>query len=128
MQLIGIGSDGASSMTGHLQGVITWIAKEFLNTKFYWVWCELHQLDLVLKHAYMELYDNKVVEIMKPFIQHLRVQPGLITQIKAKCPWLTTRWLIMGQVCNWFLAKWIDLFEYIELVEQLISSTPPQWW
>ena len=48
--------------------------------------------------------------------------------MKAKCPQLTTRWLIMGQVCNWFLAKRINLFEYIESAEQLISSAPPQWW
>jgi len=71
MQLIGIGSDGASAMIGHLQGVVTRLAKESSNTKFYRVWCGLHQLDLVLKHAYMELWDNEVVVIMKKFIAHL---------------------------------------------------------
>jgi hypothetical protein len=48
--------------------------------------------------------------------------------MKAKCPQLTTRWLVMGQVCNWFLAKRIDLFEHIESAERPISSAPPQWW
>ena len=38
-QLIGIGSDGASVMTGHLQGVVTQLVKESSNTKFYRVWC-----------------------------------------------------------------------------------------
>ena len=35
VQLIGIGSDEARSMTGHLQGVVTRIARESLNTKFH---------------------------------------------------------------------------------------------
>ena len=34
-QLIGIGSDGASAMTGHLQGVVTRLVQESTNTKFY---------------------------------------------------------------------------------------------
>src|SRR5579859_3250805 len=70
-QMIGVGSDGANPMIGHLQGVVTRIAKESANNKFYRVWCGLHQLDLVLKHAYTELWDNEVVDIMKKFIAHL---------------------------------------------------------
>jgi len=76
-QLIGIGSDGANGLTRHLQGVVTRLVKESSNTKFYRVWCGLHQLDLVLKHAYTELWDNEVVEIMKKFIAHLRQHYGL---------------------------------------------------
>ena len=90
-QLIGTGSDGASSMTGHLQGVFTRFVNVSSITKFYRVWCSLHQLDLVLKAAYMELWDNDVVEIMKKFIQHLRQQSGLIAKMQATCPQLTTR-------------------------------------
>ena len=63
--LIGVGSDSANSMTGHLQGVVTRLARECANTKFYRVWCGPHQLDLVLKHAYTELWENEVVDIMK---------------------------------------------------------------
>ena len=70
--MIGISSDGVNAMIGHLQGVVTCIAKESANTKFYRVWCGLHQLDLILKHAYTVLWDNKVVRIMKKFIVHLR--------------------------------------------------------
>jgi hypothetical protein len=71
MQLIGVGSDGASSMTGQFQGVVMRLQKESANTKFYRVWCGLHQLDLVLKHAYTDLWENEVVDIMKKFITHL---------------------------------------------------------
>ena len=128
-QMIGVGSDGANAMIGHLQGVVTRIAKESANTKFYRVWCGLHQLDLVLKHAYTELWDdNEVVGIMKKFIAHLRQQSGLISQMQATCPQLTTRWLAMGNVCKWLLAKRIVLFEYINAAENPVDSAPPDWW
>ena len=65
MQLIRVGSDGASSMTDQFQGVVTCLDNESANAKFYRVWCGLHQLDLVLKHAYKKLWDNEVVGIMK---------------------------------------------------------------
>ena len=47
------------------------IAKESVNNEFYQVWYGLYQLDLVLKHAYIELWDDEVVNIMKKFIIHL---------------------------------------------------------
>jgi hypothetical protein len=126
-QLLGLGSDGASAMTGHLQGVVTRIASQS-NNKIYRVWCGLHQLDLVLKHAYTELWDNEVVEIMKKFIQHLRQQHALIADMRATCPQLTTRWLVMGQVCKWLLEKRIRLFEYINSAKKSIAQAPPDWW
>ena len=127
-QLIGIGSDGANAMTGHLQGVVTRLVKESSNTKFYRVWCGLHQLDLVLKRAYMELWDSEVVETMKKFMAHLRQQYGLIAEMQATCPQLTTRWLVMGKVCKWLLAKCIALFEYINSATNPVSMAPPDWW
>src|SRR5437762_12000359 len=84
----------------------------------YRVWCGLHQLDLVLKHAYTELWENEVVEVMKKFIAHLRQQPRLIADMKATCPQLTTRWLIMGNVCRWLLAKRLELFDHINTAEK----------
>lgn len=127
-QLIGVRSNGANSMTGHLQGVVTRLARESTNTKFYRVWCGLHQLDLVLKHAYIELWENEVVDIMKKFIAHLRQQPGLITDMKATCPQLTARWLVMGNVCKWLLAKCLELFDHINTAEKSVVSAPPAWW
>jgi len=58
-------------MTGQFQGVVTRLGNESTNAKFYRVWCGLHQLDPVLKRAYSDLWENKVVEIMKRFIAHL---------------------------------------------------------
>ena len=128
MQLIGVGSDGASSMTGQFQGIVTRLADSSANTKFYRIWCGLHQLDLVLKHAYKDLWENEVVDIMKKFIAHLRLQPGLINQMKATCPQLTTRWLVMGHVCKWLLDKRVALFEYIHTAARPVTSAPSNWW
>jgi hypothetical protein len=128
MQLIGVGSDGANAMTGQFQGIVTRLQKESANTKFYRVWCGLHQLDLVLKHAYADLWENEVVDIMKKFIAHLRLQQGLINEMKATCPQLTTRWLVMGHVCTWILDKRIALFEYIDTAAKPVTSAPPTWW
>jgi hypothetical protein len=83
---------------------------------------------LVLKHAYTELWDNDVVEIMKKFIQHLRQQYGLIAEMQAMCPQLTTRWLVMGKVCKWLLTHRITLFEYINSSAKPVSTAPPDWW
>ena len=123
-QLLGIGSDGASSMTGPLQGFVTRIAKESSNN-VYRVWCGLHQLDLVMKYAYKELWDNEVVEIMKKFIAHLRKQTKLIGDMNCTCPQLTTRWLVMGKVSEWLLAKQMQLFDYIAAAKQPVTAAPP---
>src|SRR5579859_2675543 len=48
--------------------------------------------------------------------------------MQATCPQLTTRWLTMGNVCKWLLAKRIVLFEYINTAENPVNSAPPNWW
>jgi hypothetical protein len=130
MQLIGIGSDGANVMTGHFQGVVTQMVGQ-INHKVYRVWCGLHQLDLVLKHAYKNIWDKEVVDIMKKFISHLRQQYILIAKMKATCPQLTTHWLVMGKVSAWFLAKYLPLIEYLNtasLNQKPVDEAPPAWW
>ena len=129
-QLIGIGSDGANVMTGHFQGVVTQMVGQ-TNHKVYRVWCGLHQLDLVLKHAYKNIWDKEILDIMKKFIAHLRQQYTLIGAMQATCPRLTTRWLVMGKVSSWFLAKYLPLMEYINTASQTqkpVEEAPPTWW
>src|SRR5947207_15995479 len=48
--------------------------------------------------------------------------------MQATCPQLTTRWLAMGNVCKWLLAKRIILFEYINATKTPIKSAPSDWW
>jgi hypothetical protein len=99
--MIGVGSDGAKYMMGQFQGVATRFANESVNTKFYRVWCGFHQLDLVLKYAYKDPWENEVVVLMGKFITHLRMQQLLISEMQSTCPQLTTRWLVMGIVCGY---------------------------
>lgn len=72
-KLLGMGSDGEPTMTGHLGGVLTLIQQQVPH-KIYRIWCSLHQLDLVMRHAYMRLVNGEVLTIMNSFITHLRQQ------------------------------------------------------
>lgn len=65
---------------------------------------------------------------MKKFIAHLRRQDILIDAMQATCPKLSTRWLVMGTVSTWLLAKRIRLFEYLDAAKEPISQAPPNWW
>jgi hypothetical protein len=71
VKLIGVGSDGANSMTGHLNGVVTRLEQEAVF-KMYCTWCGLHQLDLVMHRAYEKLMDGDVSTILNACIAHLR--------------------------------------------------------
>lgn len=124
-KLIGVGSDGANSMTGHLKGVVTRLEHEAVF-KMYRIWCGLHQLDLVMHHAYEKLMDGEVLTILNAFVAHLRQQANLIADMQATCPKLSNRWVVMGKVCKWLLAKRIRLFQYI--TEAAPPQCPPFWW
>jgi hypothetical protein len=62
-KLLGVGSDGASVMTGHLSGVVTRLEKE-AEHKIYRTWCGLHQLDLVMHEGYDSLMNGEVCGII----------------------------------------------------------------
>ena len=54
------------------------------------VWCDLHQLDLVMKYAYKELMDSEFNDILYGLTNHLHYQQNLITDMQSKCPKATT--------------------------------------
>ena len=76
-KLIGVSSDGATVMTGHLQGVVTRLEQQ-AEYKLYRTWCGLHQLDLVMHHGYDKLMNGELLTIMNAFIAHLRQQTNHI--------------------------------------------------
>jgi hypothetical protein len=51
LKLIGIGSDGASAMTGGYSGAVTQLEREIPHP-IYRTWYGLHQLNLVMKRRY----------------------------------------------------------------------------
>jgi hypothetical protein len=65
---------------------------------------------------------------MKPFIQHLRVQGPLIARMRATCPQLSNRWLVMGIVSTWFLSKYVAIMQYLDTAAKPVEEAPPPWW
>jgi len=99
-KILGVGSDGAPAMTGCIQGVVTQLEQQ-AEHQIYCVWCGLHQLDLIMKGAYEELFDGEFIKTMNAVVIHLRVQNNLIANMgQTTCPKLTTRWVVMGVVCD----------------------------
>ena len=130
-KLIGLSSDGEPKMTGEHNGVVTQIQQQ-VDHKVYRTWCALHQLDLTMQHGYAKLIDGEFLKITTSIIGHLRQQQKLIAEMRSTCPKLTTRWICMGDTCDWFLEHRIRLLSYFK-TPQTQSSTahaysPPLWW
>ena len=48
--------------------------------------------------------------------------------MRCMCPKLTTRWVVMGVVCEWFIAKQSRLFEHLYESQDSPTQAPPMWW
>lgn len=129
-KLIGVTSDGARSMTGSDQGVVTRIQREVIPFGFYRIWCALHQLDLVVQKTMKKFFDTVFYKNLTATISHLRRQQNLIQDMKSKCPLVAdTRWLSLGQVCDWFVNHRIKVCQYFDSKDPRPECTPtPQWW
>jgi hypothetical protein len=124
-KILGIGSDGAPTMTGCIQGVVTQLEQQ-AEHPIYRIWCGLHQLDLVMKGAYEELLDGGFVKTINAVITHLRAQSKLIADMgQSTCPKLTTRWVAMGAVCDWLLMKQRRLLEHFNSADKYRKHAPP---
>ena len=72
-KLVSVSTDGASSMTGSSQDVVTRLEKETQH-KMYPIWYGIHQLDLVMKHAYRDVMDGEFNKIIFQLTGYLRRQ------------------------------------------------------
>jgi len=125
-KLVSVSTDGASSMTGPSKGVVTRLEKEALH-KIYRVWCGIHQLDLVMKHAYKNVMDGEFNKIMFQLTGYLRHQFNLISEMQTTCPKATTtRWTAMGIACNWLIVNRVAMLQYIAKDDP--TQAPPNWW
>jgi hypothetical protein len=79
-----------------------------------------------MHHGYEKLLNGQFLTITNAFIAHLRQQTNLIIDMKATCPKLSNRWVVMGNVCAWMLEKRVRLMRYIS--ENQPSQAPPTWW
>src|SRR5436189_671874 len=100
-------------MTGQFQGVITELEKK-AEYPVYRTWCGLYQLDLVMQAEYKNLsvLDKSFVTLTVQYIGHLRQQYKLITEMRSTCPKLANRWVVMGNVCDWFLQHRVRLLQF----------------
>jgi hypothetical protein len=126
-KLIGITTDGASNMTGCHAWLATCI-KRVANVGFFLIWCTAHQLDLVVKARFKSMFNEQFVHVIQGIAGYLRRQKNLITSMKSTCPcFIDTRWLSMGRLLDWLIAKRLPLQAYFE------EGQPPcrplnEWW
>lgn len=104
-KLISVSTDGASSMTGRHQGVVTRLDQLCMNEEgrgIYRVWCGAHQLDLLIQRVYTKLLNESFVQRIHLVTGHLRRQQNLIREMGSACPkFVSTRWLSMERLLNW---------------------------
>lgn len=126
-QLIGVSTDGASAMTGCVQGTVSRLNRESC-CKIFRIWCGAHQLDLVVKKAFNKLCDDGFISTLTGVTSHLRRQVNLIAEMKCTCPsFVPTRWISMGKVLKWLKLKRVRLLEHFDSKKP--SCTPPaEWW
>ena len=57
-KLIGATTDGVSSITGWHCGVVLKIQNELLPEGFYWIWCALHQLYIMVQKCVAKFFND----------------------------------------------------------------------
>ena len=104
-KLIGITSDGTSSMTGYLSSVVIQL-HHIRHPGCYRVWCAAHEMDLVVQKIFRRLCNDSFVSTVIDIIRHLRRQQNMISEMKSICPrFVDTRWLSMQKLLTWLVAK-----------------------
>jgi hypothetical protein len=126
-QLIGIATDGASSMTGCIKGTCTRLSNE-CHSRIFRIWCGAHQLDLVMKMSFNKLCNKKFLDTQTSVKGHLRCQQNLIAEMKSTCPtFVTTRWLSLGKLLKWLIDKRVRLIQHFDQKKPACTSST-DWW
>ena len=87
--LISISTDGASSMTGSHQCVVTKLDQLCMHEEgqgIYRVWCGTHQLDLLIQRIYVKLLNETFIQSIHSVTGYLRRQQNLICEMDTTCP------------------------------------------
>jgi hypothetical protein len=114
-------------LTGCVQGTCTREERE-CHTPIFRIWCDAHQLDLVIKKAFNLLCSDKFLTTLTAVTGHLRRQPNLQVEMKSICPtFVSTRWIWMGKVLSWLRMKRVRLQQHFDEKKPTCSSTR-EWW
>jgi hypothetical protein len=128
IRLLGLSSDEAQNITGHVFDVVTRLQDSMQDDcSLFCIWCEAHQLDLVMEQIMNEVIKEHFFSVMIGFITHLTRQQKLIVDMDTTCLCIVNRWLYTYKVTKWFKIHCPELLTHIELKQP--ASAPPQlWW
>ena len=75
IRLLGVTSDGARNMTGRVAGVVTRIDNAIHEAccQLACIWCDAHQLDLVLEYIMSHIIKQRFFSVLTGFITHLSI-------------------------------------------------------
>jgi hypothetical protein len=100
---IAVSTDGARSMTGRSQGVVSRF-HQVCGPGLFRIWCCLHQLDLVMQCVYKPALEGDFYKTLTALIGHLRRQVNLNPNMKSTCPKVSdVRWISMDSVSTWLV-------------------------
>jgi hypothetical protein len=126
-RILYVTTEEASSMAGQQQGIASRLQNVSLPG-FYRVWCEIHQLDLVLQKLYNSVCDDSFVGTMTSMTGPLCRQFNLIAQTGSKCPrFVETRWMLITKVLKWLMANRVPVEQH--LLSRNVNWIPSgAWW
>jgi len=75
IRLVGLAFEGVCNMTDYVTGIIIRLdATMHDNCLLTWIWCGVHQLDLVMEHIMNNVVKERFFTIMIGFIIHVTHQ------------------------------------------------------
>jgi hypothetical protein len=126
--IVGVTMDGERRMTGEVKGAATRIEKETPDGIICRVWCDLHQLDLVMQRNLKSKCDETIYGEVTSFIAHLRRRSNLIERMGANCPTVAdTRWLYAGIMTGWLSTNRATLMEHYSKNPGIMRPSTT-WW
>jgi hypothetical protein len=126
-KLIYIASDGEKPTTGRTVGVVTLLECQCTNPVLR-VWCEPHQLDLVVKKATVGVDDGEFYKAAPAFSVHMRAQHNLIVAMDGtKCPKDSTRWVAFGNMLKWIIQHRRRLRQHVLHKRPVQAPTDNSW-
>jgi hypothetical protein len=130
-KLISVSTDGASSMTGRHQGVVTRLDEFCINEHgngIFRIWCGAHQLDLVIQGIYTKMLNESFIQRIHQVTGYLRRQQNLVREMGTTCPkFVSTRWLSMVRLLKWLKKHRLRVCRYMD--EKNPGCKPDlSWW
>ena len=102
VEIIGLSTDGAPSMTGCNFGFMTQLANVVIGGKLYRVWGLAHQLDLIIMaglHMISNTGEFMSIQVAKNIFGWLQRQDTLIRRMGSKCPYyINVSWTSFSKV------------------------------